>query len=141
MGHHAVRILEKIVTGSLLLICSSFLFGQEPAAPMETLGQIQEFRTYYPIEGVTSTRIYADTVQINYVTIKKGVSSNHHLHPDEQIMLFDTGTAIAYIADREYEVGPGDILLIPSNVPHHFFALENATWREVHGPGFRRPAN
>ena len=24
------------------------------------------------------------------------------------------------------------------NVPHHFEALEDSTWKEVHGPGFIR---
>ena len=78
------------------------------------------FKTCYPIEGITSTRIYGDMVSINFVTIKKGVSSNRHLDPDEQIMFIDTDSAMAYIADREYKLVAGDILLIPSIVPHNF---------------------
>ena len=136
-----MKIFKKIAVASVIVVFTSALYSQEPSPPRERLGKIEDFTTYFPIEGVTSTRIYGDTVSINFVTIKRGVSSNRHLHPDEQIMFFETGSAMAFISDREFEVRPGDILVIPSNVPHHFVALEDATWKEVHGPGFSLPSN
>lgn len=89
-----------------------------------------------PYEGIYSKRLYTDTVWITMVMIGVGKASTRHSHPDEQTMLFHTGRVRAFVGENEYAVGPDDILIIPSYVPHHFEAIEDAIWAEVHGPGF-----
>jgi len=89
-----------------------------------------------PFPGVYSTRIYTDTVWITIVTMAAGARSAQHNHPDEQTMLFRTGQVKAFVGGETFNVGPGDILIIPSYIPHHFEALQDAAWTEVHGPGF-----
>ena len=110
--------------------------AQDP--PEERFIQIEQVKKNFPLEGVVSRRVYGDTVAVYIVDIEKGAVSNDHLHADEQVMIMDSGLARAYVADRTHVLRPGDVLIGPSNVPHHFEALEDSTWKEVHGPGFIR---
>ena len=122
------------VTLGLLLALG--VAAQTITPPRERLLNRNDVEPANPYEGVYSQRIYTDTVWITLVTVEAGAGSAPHNHPDEQTMLFHTGRTRAYVGDNEYELGAGDILIIPSYVPHHFEAIEDATWTEVHGPGF-----
>ena len=120
-------------------LCVSFSLGvaaQSVSPPKERLLNRADIETANPFEGIYSKRVYTDTVWITMVTIEAGKASREHNHPDEQTMLFHTGRVRAFVRENEYVVGPDDILIIPSYVPHQFEAIEDATWTEVHGPGF-----
>jgi len=41
-----------------------------------------------------------------------------HSHPHEQLCYMLEGTGIFWMEDEEFEVRPGDVIHIPSNVPH-----------------------
>lgn len=109
-------------------------------------GQVSEPRVYHfniadvpdaiPAEGIKSKRIYSNSTFMPVVTIEKDASSNHHNHPDEQTMIILSGRVRAYVSDDEYILDKEDILIIPAWVPHHFEALEDSRWIEVHGPGY-----
>lgn len=94
-----------------------------------------------PAPGVKSRRVFGETVAITLVTIDKGASTPRHSHPDEQLMIMNTGRGRLFVEDREHDLGPGDIIVIPSHLEHHLEALEPATWTEVHGPGFHNNPN
>ena len=117
------------------LIFSVAATGQV-SEPRERVLKKNEIVPAIPFEGVESQRIYTDTVWITMVRMQAGKSSGHHNHPDEQTMMFHTGHVNAIVEDRVHEMRPGDILIIPSYMPHHFEAIEESTWTEVHGPGF-----
>lgn len=124
-------------------LCVSFSLGvaaQSVSPPKERLLNRADIEAANPYEGIYSKRVYTDTVWITMVTIEAGRASGEHNHPDEQTMLFHTGRVRAFVGENEYVVGPDDILIIPSYVPHHFEAIEDATWTEVHGPGFNNSA-
>ena len=124
-------------------LCVSFSLGvaaQSVSPPKERLLNRADIEAANPYEGIYSKRVYTDTVWITMVTIEAGKASGEHNHPDEQTMLFHTGRVRAFVGENEYVVGPNDILIIPSYVPHHFEAIEDATWTEVHGPGFNNSA-
>ena len=93
-----------------------------------------------PYKGVYSQRIYTDTLFITMVRIEKGAVTGFHNHPDEQTMFILTGKVRAIVGDSRYELGPGEILIIPSYMPHSVEAIEASTWTEVHGPGFTKIA-
>jgi quercetin dioxygenase-like cupin family protein len=125
---------------TVLSVFFSLIFSVAATAqvsePKERVLKKNEIVPAIPFEGVESQRIYTDTVLITMVNMEAGKSSRHHNHPDEQIMLFHTGRVNAVVDDRTHEMGPGDILIIPSFIPHHVEAVEESTWTEVHGPGF-----
>ena len=108
--------------------------------PKERLLNRADIEAANPYEGIYSKRLYTDTVWIAMVTVEAGRASVLHNHPDEQTMLFHTGRARVFVGENEYVVGPDDILIIPSYVPHYVEAIEDSTWTEVHGPGFNNSA-
>ena len=89
-----------------------------------------------PYPGIESRSVMTDTTWIVFIDIEAGSTSAHHNHPDEQTMLVHSGRVEATVEDRKYELVAGDVLIIPSYVPHQMLALEDSTWTEVHGPGF-----
>jgi len=117
---------------------ASFFTMGEVTEPKVLIFNIADVPKEEPFEGVISQRIYTDTVWIPVVTIKRGASSGHHNHPDEQTMMIQSGRVQAFIGNKEYILGKDDIMIIPSYVPHHFKALEDSHWIEVHGPGFKQ---
>ena len=131
-----MRILTRLAWVGLVGTLPLGVAAQIVAPPQERLLNKADIEDAIPYEGIYSKRLYTDTVWITMVTIEAGRPSGHHNHPDEQTMLFHTGRVRAFVGENEYVVGPDDILIIPSYVPHHFEAIEDATWTEVHGPGF-----
>lgn len=104
--------------------------------PAEKLVRMNELDSRNPYEGIVSRYFYSDTTALFFITIEAGSESAHHNHPDEQTMLIHSGRVRAIVGDREYEVVEGDILFIPSYIPHQMIAIEDSSWTEVHGPGF-----
>ena len=124
-------------------LCVSLSLGvaaQSVSPPQERLLNRADIEAANPYEGIYSKRLYTDTVWIAMLTVEAGRSSVLHNHPDEQTMLFHTGRARVFVGENEYVVGPDDILIIPSYMPHYVEAIEDSTWTEVHGPGFNNSA-
>lgn len=48
-----------------------------------------------------------------------------HFHPNEQITWITQGAVKVLSQGKEFIVKPGDVLIIPPNVPHEFIALED----------------
>ena len=126
----------KLAWAGLCVSLSLGVAAQSVTLPKERLLNRADIEAAAPYEGIYSKRLYTDTVWITMVTIGAGKASTERNHPDEQTMLFHTGRVRAFVGENEYVVGPDDILIVPSYVPHHFEAIEDATWTEVHGPGF-----
>ena len=131
-----MRSLNRFAWVALFVSLSLGVAAQNITPPQERLLNRADIEAAIPFEGVYSKRLYTDTVYITMVTMEAGKSSSHHNHPDEQTMLFHTGSARAFVGDNEYVVGPDDILIIPAYIPHRIEAIEDSTWTEVHGPGF-----
>ena len=120
-------------------LCVSLSLGaaaQSVVQPTERLLNRADIEAANPFEGIYSKRVFADTFYMTMVTAEAGSASGEHNHPDEQAMLFHTGRVRAIVGENEYEVGPDDVLIIPAYVPHQMVAIEDATWTEIHGPGF-----
>lgn len=47
-----------------------------------------------------------------------------HIHPEYELILFEMGTGHAFVGDRVYQLGPGDFLLIGSNLPHLWLSAD-----------------
>ncbi|MFT3774421.1 MAG: cupin domain-containing protein [Minicystis sp.] len=57
--------------------------------------------------------------------VRKGGKFPEHRHPNEQTTYVISGRLLFVVAGRRYELGPGDALQIPRDVPHWAEALED----------------
>lgn len=127
---------RKLAVFGLCASISILASAQSISPPKEIHLNTANLETRTPFEGVFVKSVYTDTTLLFFITIEAGSSSAHHNHPDEQTMLFHSGKVRAIVGDNEYEVGAGDVIIVPAYVPHQFVAVEDSTWTEVHGPGF-----
>ncbi|KVE37203.1 cupin domain-containing protein [Burkholderia sp. BDU5] len=81
--------------------------------------------------------VSGDALMMAKLFLKKGAFVGTHSHPNEQFtyilegrLLFRYGVQL----EHEAEVGPGEILHIPANVPHNALCLEDAVDLDVFTP-------
>ncbi|GAA0827105.1 MULTISPECIES: cupin domain-containing protein [Marinomonas] len=90
-------------------------------------------------EGIDLRRLNMKTVAMTWVEMKEGNASPLHRHEDEQTVAVISGRLRSRSGPQGEEVycemGPGDILTVPSNVIHQVEALEDSVFCEAFGPG------
>ncbi len=94
-----------------------------------------------PLESVTDQidrkLITGDRMMIAHVHLKKGSIVPRHAHDNEQITYILKGALHFWIGEDESEevvVKAGEVLHIPSNVPHKAQALEDTLDVDVFSP-------
>lgn len=127
--------INRLSVFGLCAAVSLLASAQSIDPPKEILVNTAELEARNPFDGIQSKSVYTYTTALFFITIEAGSSSAHHNHAEEQTMLFHSGRVRAIVDDREYEVGEGDVLVIPAWVPHQMVAIEDSSWTEVHGPG------
>lgn len=115
------------------------------------MGQIttwDEFPTVEYVRGVSRQAVSGEKVMMTRIVYRDGVVIPDHHHPAEQIMLIERGRLWAKVGDEEAEVGPGSLLIIPSDCTHGFRQLgeEDVVFYECFAPirleylvGFKGP--
>ena len=115
---------------------------------MSQITSWDEFPTVEYVKGVYRQTVSGEKVMMTRIVYRDGVVIPEHSHEAEQIMLLVSGRLWAKVADEEREVGPGDLLIIPSNWIHAFRQLgeEDVVFYEAFAPirleyliGFRGP--
>ena len=72
-------------------------------------------------------------VELGVLRYKAGEGAHEHSHPQEQIFLILSGRVRMVIAGESNELGPRDVALMPPNVPHRLYVLEDAEVVSVKG--------
>jgi len=89
-------------------------------------------------EGIKRKWFHGDKGQMTIFNLDKGAHIPWHQHPNEQITYIMSGKVkIKTIIDSEeqfVEVGAGEVIVFPENVPHEFWALEDTVDLDVHVP-------
>ena len=67
---------------------------------------------------------YSETLMICEITLETGSVIAAHAHPHEQITYIISGSCRYTVGEETREVGAGDSVLIPGNVPHSIVVLE-----------------
>lgn len=107
-----------------------------------------EFPTVEYVRGVFRQAVSGEKTMMTRIVYRDGVVIPEHSHEAEQIMLVERGRLWAKVADEEAEVGPGSLLIIPSNWVHAFRQLgdEDVVFYECFAPirleylvGFKGP--
>lgn len=65
-------------------------------------------------------------VEIGILKYKAGEGAQEHSHPHEQIAICLSGRSRATLAGKTFEIGPGQALVIPPNVPHSTYIIEDS---------------
>jgi quercetin dioxygenase-like cupin family protein len=107
-----------------------------------------EFPTVEYIPGVYRQTVSGEKTMMTRIVYRGGVVIPEHRHEAEQIMLIERGRLWAKVESEESEVGPGSLLVIPSNWIHAFRQLgdEDVVFYECFAPirleylvGFKGP--
>jgi quercetin dioxygenase-like cupin family protein len=77
--------------------------------------------TIFP--GVQIRTCAGEKIMMSLVEFEPHAIVEEHSHPHEQTGMMLSGTAVFIIGGVEKTLGPGDFYLIPGNVKHKVFAL------------------
>jgi len=91
-----------------------------------------------PLKGTITRRlITGDRMMLAHVYLKKGDDVPRHSHENEQLTYILEGALQFWFGandERELTVRAGEVLVIPSNVPHRALALEDTLDVDVFSP-------
>ena len=88
-------------------------------------------------DSISRRFITGDKTMLAHVYLKKGAIVPKHHHENEQITYILEGALRFWIGDdgtQEIVVRPGEVLHIPSNVPHKAEALEDTLDVDIFSP-------
>jgi len=71
-----------------------------------------------PIAGYRARFVHADQMTLAYWTIEAGAAIPEHAHPHEQVATVLSGEFELTVGGETQRMGPNDVAVIPSNVPH-----------------------
>jgi len=78
--------------------------------------------------------IVGQNIMLARVLLKKGCVVPEHSHPNEQVTFILEGALKFWIDGREIVVNTGEVLTIPSNMPHKAEAVEDTVDLDVFYP-------
>jgi len=87
--------------------------------------------------GVQRRFLYGDKAMLAQIWIAKGTTVPKHVHPAEQLSYIVEGALRLRLGDdlsEVHDVRAGEVLVIPSNVPHEATALEDTYDLDVFSP-------
>ena len=91
-----------------------------------------------PMKGtITRKLVTGERLMIAHVALKKGDDVPRHHHENEQLTYIISGALHFWFGDndeRELVVRAGEVIVIPSNVPHRALALEDTLDCDVFNP-------
>jgi quercetin dioxygenase-like cupin family protein len=85
-------------------------------------------------ETIGREMIVGDKIMLARVFLKKGAHVPEHHHHNEQVTYILEGALKFAIDGREIVVRAGEVLCIPSNMPHEAWALEDTLDLDVFTP-------
>jgi quercetin dioxygenase-like cupin family protein len=79
---------------------------------------IDDYASYEIAAGLFFRPVFAENISLNFVTFPPHSGFPEHAHPEEQISIVRDGVMEISVGEIRRMVGPGDIVVYPSNVPH-----------------------
>ena len=83
---------------------------------------------------ITRQMLNGEHTTVARIALRKGAVVPRHSHVSEQFSLILTGALKFFFDDGELVVGAGQMVFIPSNVPHAAEALEDTVDLDVFSP-------
>jgi unsaturated pyranuronate lyase len=85
--------------------------------------------------GMTISFVHAHHMSFIYRRLEAGVVLAEHAHRHEQVVHVLEGTLAFTVAGDTYQLGPGDMLLIPPDIRHAAHALTPCRLLDTFFPG------
>jgi quercetin dioxygenase-like cupin family protein len=107
------------------------------SASIHTLDQLPVDR---PMPLIERRRIMGEKMMVSDVHLTKGFNLASHTHPNEQFVVILSGRcrfglgAEGAPGYQQVEVSAGQVLVLPSNVPHSCLALEDTHILDLFSP-------
>ena len=70
------------------------------------------------VEGAKSRLMMGKRIMLSFIEMEPGMKFPLHSHNSEQIMIVLEGGMRQRLGDKVYDLKPGDVCIIPSNVVH-----------------------
>ncbi len=86
------------------------------------------------VPGFHGKFIHTDRMTLAYWSIDNAASLPEHAHPHEQVVNLLEGEFELTVDGQVHSMKPGDVIVIPGNVPHHGRALSNCRILDVFQP-------
>lgn len=87
-----------------------------------------------PLPKVRRRRVVGEQAMLSRFELGAGCEVPSHSHPSEQIACVLSGRVRFAVGDETLEVGAGEVLHLPPNVPHAAHALEDSVVIDVFAP-------
>jgi quercetin dioxygenase-like cupin family protein len=78
-------------------------------------------------DGIYARSVHGERMTLGVVELDPGAVAPEHAHPHEQFGLILSGSAVFHIGGETKDLGPGDLYVIPGNVPHSAEAGRDGT--------------
>jgi quercetin dioxygenase-like cupin family protein len=85
----------------------------------------EDFPEVEYLPGIKRHTISGEKVTVTRVTYAPGTVIPNHQHEAEQVTIVVQGRLLVRVADIEKEVGPGEVVVTPSNVAHSLKSVGN----------------
>lgn len=86
------------------------------------------------ITGYYGKFVHSETMTAAHWEIKAGNRVPEHAHPHEMIVNLIEGQFEMTIGGETHAMAPGDVAIVPSNVPHSAFAITDCKAIDVFSP-------
>jgi quercetin dioxygenase-like cupin family protein len=94
----------------------------------------ENMKAHEAIPGYFGRFVHGDDITVVHWEIKKGNVVPEHQHDHEQFVNCLEGEFIMNVDGKEYPMGPGDTVIIPSNSVHSAYAVTDARCLDVFTP-------
>lgn len=117
-----VACLERL-TADEMADCVMTYDKLQPA-PCTGLPEFREFPiigSSSPAEGLTAGQMaWSHGFHVRFVTVDPETATRRHIRHEEEVILMHKGRLTVLLADGEFELGPGDVLTVPIDMPRSF---------------------
>ena len=83
---------------------------------------------------ISRRMVHSDRMTVCRIKLSRGAIVPMHSHENEQITMMNSGALLFIFPDRQQIVRAGELLTIPSHVPHKVEALEDSEATDLFSP-------
>lgn len=98
------------------------------------LSQLNSIEEREIVPGFFGKLVHSESMTMAYWRIEQGSKLPEHSHPHEQVVNMLEGAFELILDGSSFHLKAGDVLVIPSNVPHSGFATSDARILDVFSP-------
>jgi quercetin dioxygenase-like cupin family protein len=88
--------------------------------------QLSQVEPFEIVPGYRARIVHSESMTLAYVDIDAGAELPEHSHVHEQVVNMLEGQFELRVNGRPMQLNPGDIVIIPSNVPHSGRAIRDS---------------